>query len=412
MSGKEPPPRSKISVILATYERAGYIGAAIQSILDQTEELDEIIVIDDGSKDATADIVAGFGDRVTYLYQENAGKLAAIARGLDHVRGDFVWIMDDDDLADPRAMEALLEPLAADPDCVMSYGRMSRFEDGQEDAQEDTDVAYPDQDGRPFLVSLMEDCFITGHPCVLVRRAALEAMRPFRRDILASVDYYLHLGVATQGRTVFVDQLVLRQRQHRGSRGPSALRYGEAERNARWIAHDKLLITPLLEQLPLRAYIHEVDVPLRHVMPLSDPRERRQALLQKGVIAARKKLWPVALETFRAGAALLPETPFTKQERGILSRALGCRYGIEEVHDDSSIPHDLSRIAKQNEAPNSFLVPLSRPLLHEVKIAWREKNGLRASQTMATWTALMPWQANVAAFREIVGRNAKRAVTR
>ncbi|SPJ25543.1 glycosyltransferase family 2 protein [Palleronia abyssalis] len=410
MSKDEPLPHAGISVILATYERAGYIGAALQSVLDQTQELREIVVVDDGSRDETADVVAKFGDRVTYLHQENRGKLAAIARGLDHVRGDFVWIMDDDDLADPLAMELLVEPLAADPGRVMSYGRMSRFEDGQTDRQADIPVSYPLPDDRPFLAILMEDCFITGHPCVLVRRTALEAMRPFRRDILASVDYYLHLGVAMQGRTAFVDRIVLRQRQHRGSRGPSALRYEEADRNARWIAHDKLLIGPLLRDLPLSAYTRESRAP-GQVAPVLDRQERRRALFQKGVIAARKKLWPVAMEAFRDGVELQPDISLMSEERRILSKMLGCRYGIEEVYDDPGIPRELRRIAERSAHTSEILVTLSRPLLHELKIARREGDRRRASKALATWKTLMPWRANLMALREILDRNTKRVLS-
>lgn len=400
-----------ISVILATYQRGEFIGAAIRSILNQTEELREIIVVDDGSTDATADVVAGFGGRITYLHQENAGKLAAIARGLDHVEGDFVWIMDDDDLADPRAMEVLSKPLAADPICVMSYGRMSKFEDGGERAQNDTEVAYPLTDDRPFLVTLMEDCFITGHPCVLVRRSALEAMRPFRSDIIASVDYYLHLGVATQGRTVFVDHLVLRQRQHRGSRGPSGQRYGEDDRNARWIAHDKLLLSTLLEDLPLGAYLYDTVDPRFGSALVDCPNDRRRALFQKGVIAARKKLWRVALESFREAVQLLPDIPLTSKERGILSSALGCRYGIDEVHSEPSLVRDLRKVAEHRADPSEVLVPLARPLLHELKLAGRESDPLRARMVMSTWKTLMPWQANLATLREILDRNFKRALS-
>ena len=411
MSMSDAQDNAEISVILATYERAGFIRAAIRSILNQTLPLKEIVVVDDGSQDATAEVVAAFGDRVTYLHQKNAGKLAAIARGLDHVTGGFVWIMDDDDLATSDAMEALVEPLAADPGCVLSYGRMSRFEDGQENTDSDTDVPYPPPDNRPFLIALMEDCFITGHPCVLVRRDALEAMRPFRSDILASVDYYLHLGVATQGKAAFVDRLVLRQRQHRGSRGPSALRYGEADRNARWIAHDKLLIGPLLQNLSLGAYLYDGDDP-RHDAPVTDPLERRRALFQKASIAARKKLWIAAMAAFREAAPLEREAPLSADEAEILSKALGCRYGIDEVHDDPAIVRELRETANERRDPSEMLVPLSRPLLHEVKIARRERDTNRARRAVVTWNRLMPISSTFAAVRSILTRNARRALSR
>ena len=396
---------ASVSVILPTFNRAGYIADALNSILNQSFPLCDIVVVDDGSQDATREVVAGFGPRVRYVRQRNSGKLKAIERGLDNVRGELVWIMDDDDLAAPDAVEALRRPFTADPGCVMSYGRMSRFDDGEEDPDRDEPVPYPANDSRPFFVQLMEDCFITGHPCVLTRRSALEALRPFRPSVIASVDYYLYLGVAASGTSVFVDRHVLRQRQHGGTRGPAAHRYSESARTQRWIAQDKTLIAPLLDTLPLGAYIHARHEPAYCSDRLADPRDQRRALLQKAVIAARKKLWHRALDAFRDAVAIAPDKPFGSAELHVVARTLGCRYGIGEVHDDPAIAVALRRACEAHPDGTSLLVALSRPLLHQIKIAWRERDPSRARGALKVWSHLMTFRANVVATNEILRRN-------
>ena len=397
-----------VSVILPTYNRAPFLAAAIHSILDQSFPLTDIVVVDDGSKDDTAEVVAEFGPRVTYIHQENSGKLGAIERGLDHVQGDLVWIMDDDDLADPRAVEALARPFVEDSACVMSYGRMSRFIDGEEELGSDTDVPYPTDDARPFFAQLMEDCFVTGHPCVLTRRASLEALRPFRPDVHASVDYYLYLGVARTGKSAFIDRHVLRQRQHAGERGPAESRYGESERNQRWVDHDQTLIAPLLRELPTGAYIHEPNTPGYAKDTLPDPMDQRRALLQKAVIAARKKLWAQALDVLHEASEVEQHTPLEDAELNILSGMLGCRYGIDEVHEDPGIPAALREVAGQFPDSTTFLVALARPLLHQIKIAGRERDPSRARKAIVTWNRLLPPGANVAALTGSVRRNVRR----
>lgn len=88
-----------VSVIIPTYNRAGYLQEAIASVLAQTFGDFEILVVDDGSSDTTASVVAGFGDgRIRYFYQENAGRSVARNRGLRLSKGEFIGFLDDDDL--------------------------------------------------------------------------------------------------------------------------------------------------------------------------------------------------------------------------------------------------------------------------------------------------------------------------
>ena len=396
----------RISVILPTFNREAFLADAIRSILTQTMRPLDIVVVDDGSTDGTPELCAQFALDVTYIRQANVGKLAAIATGLDRVSGNLIWIMDDDDIALPDALENLLEPFARNPALVLSYGRMTRFEDAETEEAEQ-DVAYPD-DQRPFLVQMMEDCFVTGHPCVLVRRDALEALRPFDPKVIASVDYYLHLGVAQQGPTAFVDSLVLRQRQHSGLRGPARSRYGEADRNAKWIAHDAYLLKSMIADLPLEAYL---DAPPWAGRAL-EPGEQRRALIQKAVIAGRKKLWPEATAALRAALELLPDSALDNAELRVLRGMLGSRYGIGEIHQSPDILTGLRDTCAAREDRTAILTALSRPLLHEIKIAQRERDPIRAAQTIKCWSRLMDVRATGLALKSSIERNLTRAASR
>ena len=400
----QPSPR--VSVILPTFNRHTYLAEAITSVLAQSAAPLDIVVVDDGSTDSTPDICAQFGQDITYVRQENAGKLAAIATGLDRTRGDLVWIMDDDDIAAPDALQNLVAPFMQNPELVLSYGRMTRFDDDNPQAPDQL-VEYPD-DPRPFLVQMMEDCFVTGHPCVLVRRDALQGLRPFDRAVIASVDYYLHLGVAQKGPTAFVDAVVLRQRQHSGLRGPKRSRYGEADRNAKWVLHDAYLLKKMLADLPLDAYL---SAPPWTDQPLA-PAAQRRALIQKAVIAGRKKLWPDATAALHMAMQMLPDTPLSDDELRVLSGMLGCRYGINEVYEMPEILNGLHSACAIRQDQSSVLTALSRPLLHEIKIARREHDLSRAARTVRCWSQLMDIRATWVALQSALGRNVTRAAAK
>ncbi len=88
----------QISAVIPTYNRGHLIGRAIESVLAQRKRPIEIIVVDDGSQDDTRQRVAEFGDRVTYLYQENAGSAVARHHGMQNVQTNWIALLDSDDV--------------------------------------------------------------------------------------------------------------------------------------------------------------------------------------------------------------------------------------------------------------------------------------------------------------------------
>ena len=104
-----------VSVIIPTYNRAMRCKTAVESVLSQTHENVEVIVIDDGSRDNTREVICGMDGRVRYIYQSNAGVSAARNRGLEEATGDYIAFLDSDDSWLPWKLEAQLSTLRAFP---------------------------------------------------------------------------------------------------------------------------------------------------------------------------------------------------------------------------------------------------------------------------------------------------------
>lgn len=110
----------RVSVIIPTYNRALMLKEAIRSVLRQTYDDVEILVVDDGSSDDTAEIVQRFDDRrMRYLYQENSGRSAARNHGMRAAKGEFLSLLDDDDYYLPRKLFCQVAYLDSNPDVDM-----------------------------------------------------------------------------------------------------------------------------------------------------------------------------------------------------------------------------------------------------------------------------------------------------
>lgn len=114
--------RKKVSVIIPAYNHERFIGAAIDSVLHQTYQDFELIVINDGSTDRTGEIIQSYKDeRITYRYQENQDAYNTINRGLSMVSGDYVAILNSDDVYSPTRLERLVaEQQATDAQCLFT----------------------------------------------------------------------------------------------------------------------------------------------------------------------------------------------------------------------------------------------------------------------------------------------------
>lgn len=121
----------KISTVIPAYNAGDYLVEAISSVLRQTQLPDEILVVDDGSTDETPNILRQFGPPVVCIRQENRGLSAARNRGILEARGDWIALLDADDVWSPRKLEVQRAAIERVPGAVLAYTGHSLLRDGK-----------------------------------------------------------------------------------------------------------------------------------------------------------------------------------------------------------------------------------------------------------------------------------------
>ena len=174
-----------VTVLLPVYNGGDHLATAVASILGQTHEAFELLVIDDGSTDGTADLLAGLTDpRVTVVTQPNRGLVATLNKGLSLARHDLVARMDADDVSHPRRLELQVDFLTADPGVVAVGCCYEVVDDGGVVAQVHT-AADP-----PYLRRQLFFRNVLPHAGMMFRRSAVVAVGGYR-DVGPVEDYDL-----------------------------------------------------------------------------------------------------------------------------------------------------------------------------------------------------------------------------
>jgi glycosyltransferase involved in cell wall biosynthesis len=189
-----------VSVIMPAYNVASYIGEAIASVLAQTHRDVELMVVDDGSTDSTAMIAAHFAardSRVNLLRQPNGGISNARNHALRCSRGEFLAILDSDDVWEPEFLEAQLAVLRARPDVDIVTGN-GWFLGSRLHGRPVRPT--PDPRPEPTLASILADeeaIFIMS----VMRRRVYETVGPFDESMRTNEDYDYWLRAAIAGFT-------------------------------------------------------------------------------------------------------------------------------------------------------------------------------------------------------------------
>lgn len=122
--------QNKVSVIMPTYNRAYVLWRAIQSVLDQTEQHWELLVVDDGSTDCTGRLLEEFRDpRISVIETSNGGPSAARNVGLERAVGDYVAYLDSDNTWRPSFLEEMLDTASRTDDVLWYCGATVSFWD-------------------------------------------------------------------------------------------------------------------------------------------------------------------------------------------------------------------------------------------------------------------------------------------
>ncbi|MEX2015645.1 MAG: glycosyltransferase family A protein, partial [Candidatus Hydrogenedentales bacterium] len=196
---------TSISVLIPAYNAQATIEATLSSALNQTQPAAEIIVLDDGSKDRTAEMVAGFGQKVTLHRQQNTGVATARNVLLRLARHDLVAFLDSDDLWHPRYLEHQRHAVELHPNAVAYYTGFTSIHSAEEWS--------PKEEGAPENTLRLIDpktilrryqeasAFLLPSFTLFSKRALLDkfADGPFPADISTAEDSYLWYVLALSG---------------------------------------------------------------------------------------------------------------------------------------------------------------------------------------------------------------------
>ena len=180
----------RVSVVIPTYNSGPLVVEAVASVLSQTRSADEIIVVDDGSTDDTAERLAAFGPRVRYIWEENGGVSAARNRGVDEAAGDWIAFLDADDVWHPRKLEIQLGALARRPDLALLGTRLYDWPGTHPDIGAE---GVADIEDVRFESLIVRNCLVTS--TVVARAATLRAAGPFDINLRGPEDHDLWLRV-------------------------------------------------------------------------------------------------------------------------------------------------------------------------------------------------------------------------
>jgi glycosyltransferase involved in cell wall biosynthesis len=213
----------RISVIIPTYNRADLVGETIESVLRQTFDDFEIIIVDDGSTDATKEVVRRFDGSIKYLYQENHGRCYARNKGFEASSGDYVCFLDSDDVLNPRMIERQVSLLESKSDLGFVYSDYQFINRaGEILPKPEIYSAHPLRRGKIFQFLICLD-FIPSPSAVLARRGCINATGLFDPSLNNAEDWDWLLRMTSVYETDYVPEPLCLIRKHDGNTPAEAI---------------------------------------------------------------------------------------------------------------------------------------------------------------------------------------------
>jgi glycosyltransferase involved in cell wall biosynthesis len=200
-----------VSVILDNYNYGRFLKTAIESVLNQTYQNVELIVVDDGSTDESRNIIESYGDRFIAIFQENAGQEAAFTTGLARARGEIICFLDSDDYYYPEKIEKVVAAYAAHPEWVQLTHCWTAVNAEGEITGSSASNRLSQGDVRPLLLKWGR--YASGISSSLTyRRSVLAKVMPIPR--CGGGDSYLNVTVPFYGQVGSINEPLMFYRIH------------------------------------------------------------------------------------------------------------------------------------------------------------------------------------------------------
>lgn len=190
-----------VSVITPTFNRADYLPFAVESVLSQSVSDFELIVIDDGSTDGTAELMERYlaDSRIRYLKQENQGQSVARNRGIAEARGQFICFLDSDNAWVSTKLETSLKAFEENPEADIVYGDFITIDGEGHEHGVNRMARYS---GR-ITPQLLRDNFVSMNT-TMTRKRCFDEMGGFDSADRLAEDYGLWLRFSTRYQFLYV----------------------------------------------------------------------------------------------------------------------------------------------------------------------------------------------------------------
>jgi len=194
----QAPDNPLVSVVMPAYNAADYIARAIESVLIQNYRNFELIVVDDGSSDHTADIVRGFkNEPIKYFLKENGGAASARNFGLEKASGSFIVMLDSDDMMTPDYIARHLQGFEQHPQADMVYCDDLLIDEQDKPIRVITRPEYSDP--KAFISDMFRCGFPVVHFKTCIRRSVFDKIGPYDERLIVGEDYDMMRRFVKQG---------------------------------------------------------------------------------------------------------------------------------------------------------------------------------------------------------------------
>ncbi len=206
----EAPAGGLISVLIGVYNGASYLRESIESVLAQTYRPLELILVDDGSSDSSAAIARSYGERVRYVYQENAGDGAARNTAVKMAQGAMFAFMDADDRSSADRLERQQAALAGDPSLDAVFAHVREFISPELTEAQRAGLKQPSPEPMPYVAPTV----------MLIWREAFARVGPFSESLrLGSTVDWCARAIDLGLRTGMLPEVLMERRLHTANLG-------------------------------------------------------------------------------------------------------------------------------------------------------------------------------------------------
>lgn len=206
-----------VTVLIDTFNYGRFIEEAIDSVLMQASSRKDIqiIVIDDGSTDDTAERVQKYGNKIEYFYKHNNGQASAFNFGFERARGEYIVLLDSDDYCLPGRIQKIVEEFEKYPETVYVLNKRRFLTDGFSSPKfQKPPIEFHDLALNHKTINLFREASY-GTSRTSLRRSLLEKIMPIPEELRIEADLYIHLATVWYGRQSCIDQELTCYRIHR-----------------------------------------------------------------------------------------------------------------------------------------------------------------------------------------------------